>query len=148
MPKIMTLTRKWATTNSTIGELRIPDAQNSELRAAYVLERPGPDTTQSGRRLRVPEGTFNLKWQGTTTLRGIEKYLPVPWLHNAQVADSRYIYIHNGNYPRNTDGCLLVGSSRSKDMVGNSGDTLIALKAYLNRVGIENVLLRIDSAYS
>jgi len=147
MPSIIKVVRKWETQNSTISEFLIPDGHPSEINRGYILERPGPDTTESGLRKRIPEGTYNLKWQTRTNLAGVRPHLPVPWIYNQDVSDSRHIYIHNGNYPRNTDGCLLIGRSRSEDMVGISVQALTRLKKYFKRVGIENVRLRISSDY-
>jgi len=78
----------------------------------------------------------------------VQAHLPVPWVYGSSVPETRRIYIHNGNYPRNTDGCLLIGSTRATDFVGNSVATLERLQAYLNRVGIENIKLCIRSNYS
>lgn len=141
--------RRWQTERSTVSEFSIPDARatDGEIAKGFILERPGPDTKASGKRLRIPEGTYRMMWQNRTSLSGIRNHLPVPWLHNGDVSKERYIYIHNGNYPRNTDGCLLVGLSRGKDFVGPSVVALRRLKIYLKRVGIENVRLEITSDY-
>ncbi|MEE2001995.1 DUF5675 family protein [Alkalimonas sp. MEB108] len=149
MPHTIKVIRQWATDNSTISRLIIADARpgSGEIAQGYILERPGPDTTQSGLRLRIPEGRYQLQWQTRTNLPGVRPHLPVPWLSNGQVPSSRYIYIHNGNYPRNTDGCLLIGRSRDIDMVGSSVDALNRLKTYLQRVGIDKVIVEITSAY-
>lgn len=147
MPSIITITRKWQSENSTISEVFIPGAKENELRHGFFLERPGPDTSDSGLRLRIPEGSYQLKWQTRTTLPGVRPYLPVPWLFNNTVPQSRWIYIHNGNYPHQTDGCLLVGETRAEDFVGRSVNALRALKRYLDRVGINSVRLNITSDY-
>jgi peptidoglycan hydrolase-like protein with peptidoglycan-binding domain len=144
---VIEMVRKWETSESTISEFTVPFPQGQEIAKGFFLERPGPDTKQPGLRKRIPEGTFNLKWQTQTNLAGVRPYLPVPWLYNEDVPATRMIYIHNGNYPRNTDGCLLVGTTRTKDFVGASVDALKRLKAFCERVGIENVKLRITSNY-
>lgn len=74
-------------------------------------------------------------------------HLPVPWLFNDKVPANRFIYIHNGNYPANTDGCLLIGHSRAEDFVGRSVDALRGFKKFLDRVGIDKVRLKITSDY-
>lgn len=149
MSSTIRVVRKWQTDRSTISEFRIADTKpgNGEKAQGFFLERPGPDTAESGLRRRIPEGTYKLKWQNRTTLTGVRPHLPVPWLYSKDLPDSRYIYIHNGNYPSDTDGCLLIGSSRMEDMVGNSVTSLKKLKKYLNRVGIENVTVKITSDY-
>lgn len=147
MEVLIDITRKWETEHATMSEFSITGTQPGEISSGYFLERPGPDTTKSGLRKRIPVGTYHLKWQTVTNLNGVRPHLPVPWLYNSDVPDSRYIYIHNGNYPHNTDGCLLIGTSRAPDMVGASVDALKRLKLFLNRVGIEKVRLRIKAEY-
>lgn len=145
MASTIRITRKWETVNSTISEFHISDCMPDEISHGFFLERPGPDTRMSGLRKRIPTGNYHLKWQDRTNLNGVLPHLPVPWLYGSNVADTRYIYIHNGNYPSNTDGCLLIGTSRGPDMVGSSVAALTRLKRYLERVGIENVTLCIAS---
>ena len=135
--------RIWQTQLSTISVYEIP---GSKIKG-YILECPGPDTTQSGLKKRIPEGVYKLKWH-SSHLPAVKKYNPVPLLYNAQVSSSRYILIHNGNYPRNTEGCLLVGSSRGVDFVGGSVDKLKELNAFLKENGIDNVTVSITSCYS
>lgn len=91
---------------------------------------------------------YNLKWQITRNLNGVRPHLPVPWLYNSAVSDARYIYIHNRNYPHNTEGCLLMGTNLGSDMVGASVDALRRFKRYLDPVGIQNVKLRLRQTFS
>lgn len=37
------------------------------------------------------------------------------------------IEIHYGNYPGNTEGCCLVGTTKGEDWVGNSREAFVAL---------------------
>jgi Family of unknown function (DUF5675) len=143
------MVRLWETEKSTISTIAIPSASASagELVSGYILERPGPDTTQSGRRLRIPDGTYNVQWAASSATPSLNSQAPLPWIYNSSVSASRRIYIHHGNFPSNTDGCLLTGTGRSKDMVTGSVTALTKLKAYLSRVGVENVQVRISSSY-
>lgn len=143
------IVRKWATTESTVSEFQILDARpaEGEISRGFFLERPGPDTRESGLRKRILEGSYKMKWQTQTGLAGVRPHLPVPWLYNSNVSEGRRIYIHNGNRPSHTDGCLLIGTTRSTDFVGASVDALTKLKKYLNRVGIENVSVDVSSNY-
>ncbi|NMG71312.1 DUF5675 family protein [Parazoarcus communis] len=136
------IVRKWETANATVSVLT---ANNGSIKG-YVLERPGPDTTQAGLRLRIPEGIYRLKWHNSN-IDAVKQHNPVPLLYNNQVSEGRYILIHNGNYPHNTDGCLLVGETRGTDFVGSSVSMLQTLKAFLQSNGIENVNLSISSSY-
>lgn len=144
--RVIEIVRRWETDNSTVSEFTIHDARDDEAASGYFLERPGPDTTESGQRKRIPEGDYQLRWH-TTSLQSVKKFNPVPLLYNDEVPESRHILIHNGNYPRDTDGCLLVGSSRKTDFVGSSQPHYRKLLRYLRRVGIDNVTLRITSDY-
>jgi hypothetical protein len=137
------IVRKWQTDNSTISEL----ITNGGLIRGYVLERPGPDTTESGLRLRIPEGTYKLKWHNSS-LPNVSPHNPVPLLFNNDVPASRYILIHNGNFPHNTDGCLLVGKTRGTDLVNSSVAMLNELKTFLNESSIETIQLTISSDYT
>ncbi|WP_409525532.1 DUF5675 family protein [Nitrincola sp. MINF-07-Sa-05] len=151
MPKdhLILVTRKWETEQSTISEFFIPDALHleGEIHHGYFLELEGPDTIEEGQRKRIVEGNFNLKWAVVTGNTRLRRDLPLPHLYNSQVPERRGIYIHVGNEPRNSDGCLLIGYSYGEDRVINSRNALIALKKYLNRVGIENVRLILRSEY-
>lgn len=117
-----------------------------------MLERPGPSTTQSGQRLRIPAGTYNLT-QAPGTAKDIK--LHAEWeLYNNQVPDSRHILFHLGNYPRDTDGCLLIGTTRGVDFVGGnpaigstSKSATDALNNYINSFN-GNVIVHIyDPTY-
>ncbi|WP_341645975.1 DUF5675 family protein [Thauera sp. SDU_THAU2] len=141
MSKIQII-RKWQSDASTISEL----SSNNGILKGYVLERPGPDTTRSGLRLRIPEGTYRLKWHNSN-IPSVKPYNPVPLLYNSTVSEGRYILIHNGNYPSNTDGCLLVGETKGSNVVNSSVSMLRKLKAHLNDTGIDNVFLEISSDY-
>ncbi|WP_353613677.1 DUF5675 family protein [Mangrovibacter phragmitis] len=135
--------RIWQTDNSTISTYEI---SGSKIKG-YILERPGPDTKTSGLEKRIPEGVYNLKWHNSN-IPSVKKYNPVPLLHNADVPVSRYILIHNGNYPRDTEGCLLVGGSKGVDFVGASVVKLTEIKEFIAKEGIDNFVLSISSCYS
>ncbi|WP_380184659.1 DUF5675 family protein [Kalamiella sp. sgz302252] len=134
--------RIWQTELSTISRYNIPGTKIS----GYMLERPGPDTTTPNKRLRIPEGTYSLKWHATGK-GSIKEFSPLPLLYNSAVPVTRYVLIHNGNQPKHTDGCLLIGGSKSVDFVGNSVNKLKELKAFLQKNGIENYKVIISSQY-
>jgi hypothetical protein len=75
-------------------------------------------------------------------------YPGVPKLYNDKVSKDRGILIHIGNYPRNSSGCLLIGSSKSTDFVGNSGNTLKKLNSYIEDRGFSNMRLNIFNVIS
>lgn len=131
------LTRKWQTDKSTIGEFTI---DNTEIKG-YILEEKGPDTTVSGIEQRVPVGTYNLEWHaGTKIKKGLK-------LSNDVVSKSRAILIHSGNTADDTEGCLLPGSTKSKDFVGNSKAKLKEIFDYVEEIGIKDAKIIISQAY-
>jgi hypothetical protein len=65
----------------------------------------------------IPTGTYNV-----TSYFSPKNNRNVPLLNN--VPGFEYVEIHQGNYPKDTDGCLLLGSTEDVDFVGNSDETV------------------------
>ena len=104
--------RVWCTSQSTISSVYVDG-----IFECYGLEPPKGA-------LRIPAGTYEviIGWSPK-----FERLMPrlqaVPGWPNDDVE------IHWGNYPSNTEGCLLVGETRDVDFVGASRaafDTLYA----------------------
>ena len=122
------------TDKSTISVFNIP---GTEIQG-YFLEPAGPSTTQSGKDQRIPEGTYNLENYSS------KNHPDVFRIYNDNVSKDRRILIHIGNYPDDTAGCLLPGSSWEKDFVGNSGKMFNDnIKPYIKNIKAENVKLNI-----
>ena len=135
---IIKIIRKWETQQSTISEYAI---NNSNIKG-YILERPGPDTLRSNMRLRIPEGTYNVVWHNSP--RFGRQLLN---LFNNQVSKGRKILIHHGNFPKDTDGCLLVGSTKAENFVGGSRPKLNELNSYIKRHNINRVRVVIQNDF-
>lgn len=65
----------------------------------------------------IPTGTYNVTSYLSPKRRG-----RVPLLED--VPGFAYVEIHVGNYPKDTDACLLLGSVQDIDSVGNSKATI------------------------
>jgi len=131
------LVRKWQTGKSTIGEFTI---DNTNIKG-YSLEEKGPDTIVPGIEQRVPIGAYNLEWHsGAKIKKGLK-------LYNDVVSKSRAILIHSGNTADDTEGCLIVGSTKSQDFVGGSRDKLKEIFDYVEEIGIEGAKIIITQAY-
>jgi len=101
------LTRKWLTGNSTIGELCVDG--NFEC---YTLEDTVRDEKIPGE-TAIPEGRYKVIIDHSQRFnRDLPLLLNVPQFEG--------IRIHVGNYPHDTDGCILVGQTRDQDFIGNS----------------------------
>lgn len=73
----------------------------------------------------IPFGTYKVVMSYSEKLKSVlPELIDVPYFEN--------IRIHAGNYPRNTNGCILVGENKVKGMVTNSVETLTRL---LDRIG-------------
>jgi len=78
---------------------------------------------------RIPAGTYQAHTRSDGHLGWRIELEGVPGMKNIQ--------IHRGNYPGDTTGCILVGTSRGTNVVLNSGDAMDLLK---NKVGSANVI--------
>jgi hypothetical protein len=47
------------------------------------------------------------------------------WLRD--VPNYEYVYIHIGNTPVDTSGCILVGNTRGKDWIGHSREAYLTI---------------------
>jgi hypothetical protein len=72
----------------------------------------------------IPTGTYNV------SLYDSPKHGRVPLLHNVKGFDM--IEIHVGNFPKDSLGCLLLGSSFKEDTVKNSKSTVEKLVSELS----------------
>lgn len=127
------LIRKEFSKNSTIGELFI----NGEF-FCYTLEDFDRDLNKDGDLLdsgeqkvnaatAIPRGTYKVSLSMSNRFK---KYLPE--LHN--VPGFVGVRIHNGNHKDHTEGCILVGSTKAKDFIGNSVATMLKLMNRLEKV--------------
>ena len=98
--------RKWLTTNSTCGEMFIDN-----MFFAYTLE-PRHDQAK-GKPFAIPPGEYQIQFLPS---HHFECTTP----HVMNVEGFTEIEIHWGNYPKDTDGCTLVGQNHMIDFVGNS----------------------------
>jgi hypothetical protein len=107
----------------TLGRFILRD-EGREVLKGYTCEPAGPDTTTCGMDRRIPQGRYQTAWHESPKFRA-----RLPLLYNEQVPKSRCILIHSGNNGRNTEGCVLLGTSLGEYGVKNSRTALGALLA-------------------
>ena len=114
------LLRYYDSGRSTAGLLFI----NGEF-ACHTLENPWKGNQR--RVSCVPEGKYRLalRTEGGWGDRAKEKF---PDMHKGMielqdVPDRTFILMHWGNYPKDTEGCVLLGKTAGVDMVGSSVET-------------------------
>lgn len=114
---IVSVQRRIVTPNSTIGHLVV---MNKEC---FTLEDPVRKIKLYGR-TAIPAGQYVLKLRTEGGLH--ERYVRrfgdwhrgMLWLQD--VPGFEYVYLHIGNTPDDTEGCILVGATQSRDCLGNS----------------------------
>lgn len=102
------------TENSTIGKMLIDGAF-----FCYTLEDTIRDVKIAGE-TAIPYGTYKVIVNMSNRFQRM-----MPLLLN--VPNFEGVRIHNGNTKEHTNGCILVGSTKSKDFIGNSKSTFNAL---------------------
>lgn len=113
-----TISRKWFTANSTIGELALDgvfecytlEPTHREVEGQSVDEWKIADGT---RFTAIAAGTYDVKLLMSARFKRLMPHLiGVPGFGD--------IEIHWGNFPKDTHGCTMTGSSRAADFIGNS----------------------------
>lgn len=115
--KIVTLTRLRETKLSTLGQLQVGHTE------VATLEDPDQPSKIWGN-TRIPAGTYelDLRDRGRMTIRYRNRF---PDMHKGmiwlrEVPDFKWVYIHIGNFARDTSGCILVGMRRGDDRIYQS----------------------------
>ena len=117
--------------DGTLGKFELTGV-NTVLMTGYTLESAGPDTTARGKDRRIPAGLYQVAWHKSPKFNRV-----VPVLYNEQVPKDRYIEIHAGNYPKHTEGCILVGKWANDEGVFESKATLEALLSFIQGKDLE-----------
>lgn len=104
---ILRLKRLNRTDRSTIGELRIND-----IFECFTLEDVERDVKVQNE-TAIPKGTYDVIISQSNRFKR-----ELPLLLN--VKNFAGVRIHSGNTNHHTEGCILVGTTRGKDFIGNS----------------------------
>lgn len=103
----LTLKRLHKTDKSTIGELYVDG--KFECYTLEDVEREVKIKSETA----IPKGTYIV---GITLSNRFKRLLPI--LLN--VPNFEGVRVHSGNSNHDTEGCILVGTTRSKDYIGSS----------------------------
>jgi hypothetical protein len=103
----LALKRLHKTNNSTIGELTV-----DELFQCYTLEDIEREVKIKSE-TAIPKGTYKVIINHSNRFKRL-----LPLL--IDVPGFEGIRIHSGNSNHDTEGCILVGETRSKDFIGKS----------------------------
>lgn len=133
---------------ATIGILKMVDDKGKVVYKCFTLENEGSSTDTPKMDKRIIAREYNLEWTNTGVTvppayngRGLLltcDYILPKFRH-------RRILIHIGNYPQDTEGCLLLGEK--DNLNGTIGFSTVAVKKFYDKVkevGVENCKLIIN----
>jgi hypothetical protein len=120
--------------NSVIGELFL----NGE-RMCDTLENPWLDNQRNIS--CIPEGEYKVRLR-LPRESGTRDYLH---LLVQDVPNRKWVLVHRGNYPSQTQGCILVGLGSQQDFVSNSVLAMDLLIKEVIHLGGENINLIIKN---
>nr|DAX81754.1 MAG TPA: L,D-transpeptidase catalytic domain [Bacteriophage sp.] len=102
----------------TLGKFTLTD-QDKVIFEGFTCEPAGPDTIESGKDRRIPQGLYQMDWHISPRFNRV-----LPILSNEKVSKSRCILIHSGNNGTHTEGCILLGNKWTLAGVEQSRDTV------------------------
>ena len=102
----------------TLGEFKLID-NSTVIQTGFTCEPAGPDTVESGKDRRIPQGVYQMLWHNSPRFQTL-----LPLVTNELVPASRCILIHSGNNGTHTEGCILLGSRWTPAGVEQSRDTV------------------------
>lgn len=132
--KTITITRMKDIQDGTLGDLVVSE-NGVSLFECKTLEPSGADETRRNLDRRIPKGRYAVMYYPSPKFKTI-----VPLIFNGLVPKDRYILIHWGNYPDDTDGCILVGASYNDKGVLNSRVTFKRLMEALENKEAELII--------
>lgn len=117
-PCELVLTRKTVSKKSTMGEL-----SHRGCRLFYTMEHLEREI-KIDKKTAVPPGKYEVKLMHSPKFGRV-----LPRLQN--VPNFTGVLIHNGSYVENSEGCILVGNTKSADFLGGSVNAVNALLKFL-----------------
>lgn len=133
--------KEYAPEDSTIGSLVVRDNEKGEdVFQCFVVENIGPSTDTPKQDKRIVARTYGLYWTESGVAlpkeykqeNGRARCLSL-YTHELPTFKGRHIHIHIGNYPQDTEGCLLLNYTDNKN--GTGGQSTQAIKDFYALVG-------------
>ncbi len=137
--------------DSTLGSVILEDVNGKELWKGYSLENIGPSTDTPNQDRRIVAREYQLEWTATTKNSNskLGKFRNKALLVTCKELPSfrhRRILIHTGNYPQDTEGCILLGKGvdKKQGIILKSVDAINELFAILEKLSIKEVSLKVE----
>ena len=138
--------RVYKTEPSTIGELIVENEDGEIIFKCVTCENGGPSTDTPNQDKRIVARTYQLYWTESSVA------LPKEWKPKCLSTYSderkehkgRRIHIHIGNYPQDTEGCILLGyADNGNGTIGSSTDAVKNFYDLVQKRGVENFRLEV-----
>lgn len=139
----------------TLGDLTLTDEGGKVLFSCKTLENGAPSTDTPNQDKRIVAREYYLTWFNSTKNKSVAKAYPefitndgrslALQLHTKELPafSKRYILIHSGCYAQDTEGCVLLGEFGNNGVIANSAMTCAGFMRTLQKIGVENVTLRV-----
>ncbi len=128
-----------------------------EIFKCFCVENIGPSTDTPNQDKRIMPRDYNLEWTDSSKNGSLAKHYPeykAPNGRNVAILltcdkelpsfRNRRILIHVGNYPQDTEGCLLLGLSKNdKGYISQSTDAIKKFFDIAKEIGIDNITLQV-----
>ncbi|GAB6137917.1 DUF5675 family protein [Halanaerobaculum tunisiense] len=123
--------RKEETGEATLGEIFV-DGE----RIGHTLEQPWQNNKQG--ESCIPPGKYWAYLRDQEQSNSRWDYNPIQFI---DVHNREYIQIHIGNYPEDTEGCILPGKGRGKNAVWNSADAFEEIVSKIDKTKPVKVII-------
>lgn len=127
--------------DSTISTFEVFDDAGKLVFSCFALENGGPSTDTANQDKRIIPRKYKLYWTESSVALPKEYKPKCISLYTDELSSfkGRRIHIHVGNYPQDTEGCILLNQFDNED--GTCSQSRKAVKEFYDlvaRVGIEN----------
>ena len=134
-------------TNSTEGRLTIYDIDTKQtIYECYTIERGGESTDTPNKDKRIMPRTYKLYWTTSHSVPLPNKFSPKCislYCDELPTFKDRRIHIHIGNYPQDSEGCILLNETCSKGIGSHSRTACDSFYDLVDEIGIDNIKLTI-----